>query len=145
MSNFKNMDKAEALMSLMDEDGYTVEDVMSGLTDVFSVMDLITKEHTVEDVMEALEIEEMELVCWFAEENVMLWASSERALSERFDKEVMPTILKQHGEIGEEFHDQPMVDQEFSFWIDGLCRDGEVHELQYDQWEYVGKWSDCGS
>jgi hypothetical protein len=67
---------------------------------------------------------------------------SEDALSERFDDEVMPGILETYGKPGVEFEDTDMVTQEFNDWTDMLCKEGEIHPEQYNQYGYVGKYSE---
>ena len=37
--------------------------------------------------------------------------------------------------------DGPMFREEFNNWTDSLCKDGELHELQYNEYCYVGKHS----
>jgi hypothetical protein len=67
--------------------------------------------------------------------------ASEDELSEKFDNEIMPHILEQYGKPGIEFEDTDLVIQAFNDWTDGLCKDGEIHQAQYDNYEYVGEWS----
>lgn len=67
---------------------------------------------------------------------------SEEALSERFDEEVLPTILETHGKPGVEFNDTCMINEEFNNWSDMLCKEGEIHPEQYNNYCYVGKLSD---
>ena len=61
---------------------------------------------------------------------------SEQELSDRFDDEIAPLIIDQYGE-----GDEPAMDEAFNDWSDSLCKDGELHELQYNQYCYVGKYS----
>jgi len=68
--------------------------------------------------------------------------SSEDELSERFDTEIIPSILEQHGTKGEEFTDTVMINEEFSNWADVLCKEGEIHPEQYNQYCYTGRYSD---
>ena len=61
---------------------------------------------------------------------------SEQELSARFDEDIAPLVIEQHGE-----DDWPAMNQAFHDWSDSLCIDGELHELQYNQYCYVGKYS----
>lgn len=63
--------------------------------------------------------------------------SSEEELSEIFDQEVLPAVIEQYGE-----DDQPAINETFNNWTDSLCKDGFIHDLQYDQYCYVGKLAD---
>ena len=81
----------------------------------------------------------LELVECYAIENDL--PSCEEDLSERFDNDVMPSILETHGEPGISFEDTDMATQAFNDWADGLCKDGEIHDEQYSNYAYVGEWS----
>jgi len=61
---------------------------------------------------------------------------SEQELSERFDEDIAPLVIEQHGE-----DDEPAMNQAFNDWSDSLCKDGELHELQYSQYCYVGEYA----
>jgi hypothetical protein len=65
------------------------------------------------------------------------WISSEEELSERFDEEVMPEVLRTHGK-----DDWPAIMEAFNAWVDGLCRDGHLHPLQVSEYCYIGEHSD---
>ena len=78
------------------------------------------------DLLEAVEL--------WAEDNGLI--SSEHELSERFDNEILPIVIEQYGE-----DDQDAIDQTFNDWTDSLCKDGELHDEQYSQYCYVGKYS----
>lgn len=82
----------------------------------------------------------LEMVELYAEE--MGYIANEDELSERFDAEVMPLLIEQYGNPGEEFDDQCMIDQTFNDWTDSLCKEGEIHPEQYNTYCYVGKYSD---
>jgi hypothetical protein len=69
------------------------------------------------------------------------WIASEQELSDRFDDEIAPLILENHGIKGELFDDTDMMNEEFSYWSDNLCKDGEIHPEQYSWYGYVGKYS----
>jgi len=75
----------------------------------------------------------------YAEE--MGYVASEDELSERFDSEVMPTILESHGKPGVQFEDTDMATQAFNDWTDGLCKEGEIHLEQYNQYSYTGDFA----
>ena len=57
---------------------------------------------------------------------------SEDALSERFDDMVI--------EFEVPTDDGPMMREWFNNWTDGLCKDGELHERQYNDYCYVGRF-----
>jgi len=61
---------------------------------------------------------------------------SEQELSARFDEDIAPLVIEQHGE-----DDWPAMNQAFHDWSDSLCKDGELHELQYSQYCYVGEYA----
>lgn len=82
----------------------------------------------------------LEMIELYAAE--MGYIDNEEALSEMFDDQVMPELLAAHGKPGIEFDDQDMINQCFNDWTDGLCKDGEIHPLQYNQYCYVGEHSD---
>lgn len=65
--------------------------------------------------------------------------ASEDDLSEKFDNEIMPSLIEHYGKKGELFDDETMMNEEFNNWSDSLCKDGEIHPLQYDNYCYVGK------
>jgi len=73
--------------------------------------------------------------------------SDEDELSEMFDQDIAPHIVMacvENGTYrpGDEWTDTVMMNEAFNDWTDGLCKDGEIHPLQYDQYCYVGKYSD---
>lgn len=77
----------------------------------------------------------LEMVELFAEDNG--WISSEDELSTCFDDEIAPSIIRQYGE-----NDTVAMNEAFNDWSDMLCKDGEIHEEQYNTYSYVGKYSD---
>ena len=81
-------------------------------------------------------VTEIELAESFAEHNVIGY-DSELALSEAFDADIVQSVIDQYGE-----DDQCAIDQEFNDWTDGLCKDGQLHSSQYQEYVYVGKYSD---
>lgn len=62
--------------------------------------------------------------------------SSEEDLSEMFDEAIAPDIIKEYGE-----NDKPAMNEGFNDWTDMLCKDREIHPIQYDQYCYVGKYT----
>ena len=62
--------------------------------------------------------------------------SSEEEVSERFDAEIAPAVVAKYGE-----DDTIAMNEAFNNWTDSLCKDGELHELQYENYEYVGRWA----
>lgn len=74
-------------------------------------------------------------------EAVELWAadngciSSEEELSQRFEEEC-GEYLAEHADDG------PWLRGAFNDWTDGLCKDGELHEEQYNSYCYVGSMFD---
>lgn len=62
------------------------------------------------------------------------WISSEEQLSEMFDTMVKELNIN-YGD------DEDMMNEDFNNWTDGLCKDGTIHEEQYRNYGYVGKWS----
>lgn len=61
---------------------------------------------------------------------------SEDMLSEYFDDQIAPLVIEQYGE-----DDEPAMSEAFNNWSDSLCKDGVLHELQYNQYCYTGKYS----
>jgi hypothetical protein len=74
----------------------------------------------------------LEIVELYAEENNLI--ASEQELSDRFDEEVLPSVIAQYGE-----DDEPALNEAFNNWTDMLCKDGELHDEQYDKYCYVGR------
>jgi hypothetical protein len=61
---------------------------------------------------------------------------SEEALSEMFDQDVAPFVLQVYSS-----DDSVAFNEEFNNWSDGLRDDGIIHEEQYSNYCYVGKYS----
>jgi hypothetical protein len=74
----------------------------------------------------------LEIVELYAEEQRLI--ASEQELSDRFDEEVLPSVIAQYGE-----DDEPALNEAFNNWTDMLCKDGELHDEQYDKYCYVGR------
>ena len=77
----------------------------------------------------------LELVELYAEE--MGYISSEDELSEIFDENVLPSTIEVYGE-----DDSVAINEEFNNWSDSLCKDGEIHPEQYNNYCYVGRLAD---
>ena len=81
----------------------------------------------------------LEMVELYAESQGYI--DNEENLSEVFDEVIMPDILAKYGKPGEAFNDDTLVNETFNNWSDMLCKDGEIHPIQYDQYCYVGKYA----
>lgn len=77
----------------------------------------------------------LEMVELYAEDNGLI--TSEEELSERFDSEILPLVIAEYGE-----DDGPAIAESFNNWTDSLCKDGEIHPEQYNQYCYVGRLAD---
>ena len=77
-------------------------------------------------------VDMLELVELYAEDNNLI--ASEQELSDLFDEEVLPLIIEEYGA-----DDQIAIDTAFNDWTDALCKDGEIHPTQYDEYIYVGR------
>ena len=77
---------------------------------------------------------ELEAIEEFAEYHGLIESESE--LSERFDDEHEDWLEKMNNK-----GDQVAIDTYFNDWTDGLCKDGLIHETQYSNYCYVGKYS----
>lgn len=78
------------------------------------------------------EIGELEAIEQFAEYHGLI--ESEAELSERFDGENEDWLLTTQG-------DQIMINEAFNNWSDFLCKDGLIHDKQYHEYCYVGKYA----
>lgn len=76
----------------------------------------------------------LNLIEGYGEANDLI--ASEEQLSERFDEEVAPFIIEKYGK-----NDEVAMNTAFNDWTDSLCQDGEIHEVQYNAYCYVGKYS----
>lgn len=77
---------------------------------------------------------ELELIEEFASTHGLV--ESEEDLSERFDKEVAEGVVEIYGE-----DDEPAMMEAFSNFVDGLEKDGQIHEVQVNSYCYVGKYA----
>ena len=75
----------------------------------------------------------LQMVEMYAEE--VGYISSEEQLSEHFDS-VLEGCCPNF-----DLADYIAINEAFSDWSDGLCKDGEIHPEQYNNYEYVGKHS----
>ena len=82
----------------------------------------------------------LELVELYASE-ACLNITNEDDLSNQFDNEVLPILIENYSTKGEEFQDTAMINEAFNNWSDMLCKDGEIHPEQYDNYCYVGSHS----
>lgn len=80
-------------------------------------------------------IDMLEVVEAYAEDNNLI--ASEEELSKRFDSEVAPFVIEKYGA-----DDTVAMNEAFNDWSDGLCKDGEIHDEQYNSYCYVGKYAD---
>ena len=76
----------------------------------------------------------IEIIEEFASDNN--WIASEEELSERFDQEIASTVIAQYGE-----DDTVAMNEAFNNWTDSLCKEGEIHPEQYNNYCYVGEYS----
>ena len=116
MTNFSDFDYVEFFQDIASED----------LRD--RCLEAI--EATIEENLGKLEIIEE-----FAEYHGLI--SSESELSERFDDEneeiLIPLAAK---------NDSVAISEFFNNWTDSMCKGGEIHGEQYDEYCYVGKYSE---
>jgi len=82
----------------------------------------------------------LDIVEYYAEENCLI--ASEEELSKRFDEQILPGIIETYGEKGKAFTDTDMINESFNNWSDSLEKEGELHEEQYNKYEYVGRLSE---
>ena len=80
-------------------------------------------------------IDLLDIVESYAADNGMIASGWE--LSELFDSQIAPLVIAQYGES-----DSVAMNEAFNNWADMLCKDGTIHPEQYDNYRYVGKWSD---
>jgi len=66
---------------------------------------------------------------------------SEEKLSDRFDEYMDEIIEGSEDCVCDYGDDEVAVNEDFANWADGLVSEGELHELQYNAYEYVGKYS----
>lgn len=76
----------------------------------------------------------LEIIEEFADFNKLI--SSEEQLSELFDNDVIESVVSYYGT-----DDIVAINEAFNNWTDGLCKNGDIHEEQYKNYEYVGKYA----
>ena len=77
----------------------------------------------------------LELIEMVAEYNG--WIASEDELSDLFDEHIAPMVLEQYDE-----DDTVAFNEAFNDWTDSLCKEGTIHHWQYENYCYVGKYSE---
>jgi len=86
-------------------------------------------------IRELLDISELCAVESWASENNLI--DSEQALSDLFDQDIAPHVIKQYGA-----DDVPAMSEAFNNWSDSLVKDSQLHPEQYQEYCYIGKYSD---
>jgi len=85
----------------------------------------------------------LEVVEMYASEAIGDYIDSEEDLSNRFDEQELEShiaTLSGH-EVTCFLDDEVMINEMFSNWKDSLCKNGDIHPIQYDQYCYVGQYS----
>ena len=75
----------------------------------------------------------LEIVESFATENDSPYADEEM-VSMVFNVHILPAIVEQYGA-----DDEVAINEAFNNWTDGLCKDGEIHDEQYNSYCYLGE------
>lgn len=83
-----------------------------------------------EKIMNILMVTELELVEEYAYTDDEMY-DSEEALTEAFDEQIAPMVIEQYGP-----DDHPAMREAFNNWTDSECRDGRLHQSQYDEYTY---------
>jgi len=78
---------------------------------------------------------DLEAVEEIASDNNMI--ASDQELSDLFDAEIAPMVLEQY-----DADDVIAFNEAFNVWKDSMQKDGLIHELQADEYCYIGKYSD---
>jgi len=60
--------------------------------------------------------------------------SDEESVSRQFNEFVRPSVVEAYSE-----DDEVAINEAFNNWTDGLCKDGDLHEEQYNNYTYLGK------
>jgi len=63
------------------------------------------------------------------------YIASAQELSDLFDGSIAPVVIKQYCP-----DDVVAMSEAFNNWVDSLCKDGEIHPAQYNDYCYVGKY-----
>lgn len=77
----------------------------------------------------------LEMVELYAEEKGFI--ASEAELSEQFDFHIHD-VNETKRKLAD---DEVMLSEEFSYFSDALCKEGEIHSEQYAKYEYIGELS----
>lgn len=80
------------------------------------------------------EIGELAAIEQFASYHSLI--ESEYELSELFDDENEEWLEKMNNR-----GDQVAITEEFNNWSDSMCKDGSIHDKQYHEYCYVGKYA----
>lgn len=59
--------------------------------------------------------------------------ASEQELSDAFDEQIAPHVIKEYGA-----DDIIAMSEAFNNWTDSLCKDGNLHSSQCNEYCYVG-------
>jgi len=66
--------------------------------------------------------------------------ADESELSEQFDSMIDTCSSAETLLMFNNASDQPMMCEAFNNWTDSMCKDGTIHDLQYNEYEYVGRF-----
>ena len=77
----------------------------------------------------------LEIIEEWATDNGLI--DSEETLSARFDGEFVQLVIDQYSE-----DDTVAINKAFNDWSDSLCKAGEIHSEQYNNYCYIGKYSE---
>ena len=106
-------------------------DIIEFITDISdSETERLAREAAERAIIEHLG--KLEMIEEFAEYHDLI--SSELELSERFDEE-------QEGWLTENAEDRDAINQAFNNWSDMLCKNGEIDNIQYHHYGYIGEYS----
>ncbi len=115
---------------------YAVDELLDTYTTASEVVTMSRDELLDLEGVETCELDAIEsFIEW---DNPSGWFESEQALSDAFDD-----MLKEPDNYAwrEGLKDDgPAFNEAFSNWTDGLCKDGRLHELQYNNYVYVGEF-----
>jgi len=71
-----------------------------------------------------------------AAEQLGLPYCDEESLSAAFDEHIAPMVIERFGA-----DDECAMNEAFNNWTDMLCKDGEMHAIQYGEYCYVGQYA----
>ena len=129
MNNFNQID----VIYLSDVDAWVIDPDDVTVRELYNYMNWREASDNIFD-------SEIEAVEFFAAENGL--PESEADLSERFDSEIVPELPAEwFDERSTGGHvDSIAIREAFNDWTDALCKDGELHDVQYNTYCYVGKY-----